>query len=121
MFVSGEGLKGIPCIEFQIPRKKPLFKNVQFMIPHFKYNSLYLNDKDISDFIKKYNTYFGFYKGTDSSSQYEWYDLNYITKERTEEIFERIAKEKPKDSEILIEWLNECVQESKGLYIIGHS
>lgn len=45
--------------------------------------------------------------------------VNYYTKEQAVDILQRIKKDKPKDYEILAEWLEKAVSEYNGFYFLG--
>jgi hypothetical protein len=70
-------------------------------------------------FFEAYLTYLVPTNAPNGTNEFSPYGVNYYTKAQTASILERIQKDKPKDSEILIPWLAKAVNEYNGFYLMG--
>ncbi len=82
-------------------------------------DSLLVDLDDDTVFFEAYLTYLMPTNAPNDTDEFSPYGVNYYTKEQTANILERIKKDKPKDSEILIPWLEKAVNEYNGFYFLG--
>ena len=113
MFKYNNERHGSSYIEFQYcEKKKRLFKKEKY----FRDDSLYIDVfHKFDEFYKIYNSYFDDYCLYPISE----IETNYYNETSTRLILESLKKDKPKYSERLIEWLEKCIKEYNGFYIIG--
>ena len=124
MFINSKERKGSGYIEIQNCIKKPtkgfFSKRTKFNnISHFKDTSLLISADDIDEFFEIYMEYFEPNTVPNKDTIFCFYGLNYYSKEQTEEILRKISKNKPKHSEVLVKWLEDCVKKYSGFYILG--
>lgn len=88
-------------------------------INNWQNDSLYIYVDDIEVFYLEYREFFycGIYNNL-KSGIVDVYGINYYETSLTDSLIERILEKKPKDYEILIEWLNRA-KEYNGFYILG--
>jgi hypothetical protein len=88
-------------------------------IHHFKEDSLYLYGDDMNTFYAIYGEIFqGGYYPNGECGPVDYCGINYYTLEQTMCIIEKLKKEKPADSQILLAWLSDAA-EYNGLYLLG--
>ena len=88
-------------------------------IENWKNDSLYVYIDDMDDFISQYSTAFGC--GTYNNLEtgcIDIYGINYYSMEQVNEIIENIVKDRPKEYEVLLAWLNGA-SAVNGFYVLG--
>lgn len=82
-------------------------------------DSLYVHGDDWDTFYKHYKTIFrnGVYPNL-KSGEIDWCGINYYTPEQVNEMIKALEKNKPKDYQVVSDWLNKAA-EFNGVYILG--
>ena len=116
-------LGGSDYIEFQLCKLKRGTKLEKIVsneaVKHWKNDSLYICGDDMEEFYAIYGEIFrdGYY-GNGERGIVDYCGINYYTLEQTMFIVERLKREKPKDFQILLDWLTD-VGKHNGIYLLG--
>ncbi len=88
-------------------------------IDHWKNDSLYICGDDMEEFYAIYGEIFrdGYYANGESGVV-DCCGINYYTLEQTMLIVEKLKREKPKDFQVLLDWLSDA-EEYNGIYLLG--
>ena len=88
-------------------------------IEHWKNDSLYIYGDDIEEFYGIYGEIFrdGYY-GNSERGIVDYCGINYYTLEQTMLIVETLKREKPKDFQVLLDWLTDA-EKYNGIYLLG--
>ena len=83
-------------------------------------DSLYISNKDIDVFLETYSDIFGkcICQDLKEYDRFDTFGINYYSKDRIDSIKEKLLKIKPKNYELMLDWLNEC-DKYNGFYILG--
>lgn len=114
---------GTDFIEIQYCELKPSFKINKIVsvnnIKHWNNKSLYIYIDDTEEFLILYKEILGngVYNNLKEGSVDE-YGMNYYSKEKIEIIKNKLKKIKPKEFEILLQWLEDG-KNYNGVYILG--
>lgn len=114
---------GTAFIEIQYCELKPSFKINKIVsvnnIKHWNNKSLYIYIDDIEEFLILYKEILGngVYNNLKEGSA-DAYGMNYYSKEKIEIIKNKLKKVKPKEFEILLQWLEDG-KNYNGIYILG--
>jgi hypothetical protein len=88
-------------------------------ITHWKKSSLYVSVDDWDNFINEYGEYFyGGIQGNTAQGGIDMHGINYFTLGKTVKILADILLNKPKDFQILVEFL-EKAKLKNGFYVLG--
>ena len=88
-------------------------------VNHWNNSSLYLHGDDMNEFLNSYKEIFT--NGCYNNGEYgivDMYGINYYSPQETANIIEKLKKNKPKDYEFLIQWLEKS-EKFNGFYILG--
>jgi beta-glucosidase/6-phospho-beta-glucosidase/beta-galactosidase len=82
-------------------------------------DSLYVCGDDWETFYKNYKNIFknGVYSNL-KNGEVDWCSINYYSPEQVEEMIKIIEEKKPKEYQVVLEWLNKA-KEFNGVYILG--
>ncbi len=82
-------------------------------------DSLYVYGDDWNAFYKHYQNIFknGVYPNL-KSGEIDWSGINYYSPKQVNEMIKAIEKNKPKDYQVVLDWLNKAT-EFNGVYILG--
>lgn len=106
--------------EFQYCKKKGSIASlVRRDFDFWQKDSLFVDLDDDTVFFEAYLTYLVPTHAPNGTDEFSPYGVNYYTKAQTADILERIRKDQPKDSEILIPWLAKAAEEYNGFYFLG--
>ena len=88
-------------------------------IDHWKNDSLYICGDDMEEFYAIYGEIFrdGYYANGERGVV-DCCGINYYTLEQTMLIVEKLKQEKPKDFQVLLDWLSDA-EEYNGIYLLG--
>lgn len=88
-------------------------------IKHWKNDSLYIYGDNMEEFYAVYGEIFrdGYY-GNGERGMVDCCGINYYTWEQTIAITEKLKKEKPKDFQVLLDWLADA-EAYNGMYLLG--
>lgn len=82
-------------------------------------DSLYVDTDFLNEFTAEYGKYLEPCISPDGSGRFCFYGLNYYSAGRAAEILAAIEAEKPREYEVIAEWLGKDIQEYNGFYILG--
>lgn len=88
-------------------------------ISHWQNSSLYVYGDDMEEFYREYGEIFryGYYSNGEQGMP-DCCGINYYTQEQMRQITEDIAEGKPKEWQVLLEWM-ENAGECNGMYLLG--
>lgn len=88
-------------------------------IVHWKNDSLYIYGDDMEMFYTLYGEIFrdGYYQNGERG-MVDYCGMNYFTLEQTMRIVELLKREKPKEFQVLLDWLADA-EMYNGLYLLG--
>lgn len=114
---------GTAFIEIQYCELKPSFKINKIVlvnnIKHWNNKSLYIYIDDIKEYLILYKEILGNGVYNNLKEGYvDEYGMNYYSKEKIEIIKNKLKKIKPKEFEILLQWLEDG-KNYNGVYILG--
>lgn len=106
--------------EFQYCKKKGSIPSlVKRDFDFWQKDSLFVDLDDDAAFFEAYLAYLVPTNAPNGTDEFCSCGVNYYTKAQTASILERIKKDKPKDSKILMPWLAKAVEEYNGFYLMG--
>ncbi len=88
-------------------------------ISHWDYSSLYIFDEDLDEFLKEYQDILPatLYNNLEEGSTPDCYGINYYSRSKEETLISRLQAAKPKEYEILLDWL--AAEPHNGFYMLG--
>ena len=73
----------------------------------------------MEEFFENYGLYLMETNAPNGTNKFYEYGVNYYTKEQTKVILDKIKETKPKDYEIIVDWLEKAINEYNGFYFMG--
>lgn len=120
MFISCKDRNGSAYYEFQYCKKDMILKKLLDKGYGFwAEDSLLVHTDDDEEFFKNYLKYLCFTNAPDGTNEFCEYGVNYYTREQTRAISEKIKEDRPKDFEILADWLYKAVTDYNGFFFLG--
>ena len=123
MFIPCLEREGTAYFEFQFCKKKSFIHRIFTAIVGWHVfwakDSLLVDALDDETFFKNYGEYIKYPTVKNRFQELDPFGVNYYTKEQTLSILEKIKKDKPKDFEVLVKWLEKAVTDYNGFYFLG--
>lgn len=120
MFITCSEKQGSAYFEFQYCKKEFDIKNtLKKDFSFWEKDSLLVHiDYDI-EFFDNYADYLKTPDHIENALKFDAYGVNYYTKEQALTILNMIKKDKPKDFEVFVEWLDKATTEYNGFFFLG--
>lgn len=121
MFIPYSEKKGSAYFEFKYCKREwPLKK----MLKPSGYecgekDSILVHINNDEQFFESYLKYLESTNAPNGTTEFCFYGVNYYTKEHTLVIIEQITKDKPREYEVLAEWLKKAAALYNGFYLLG--
>lgn len=120
MFIPCSEKQGSAYFELQYCKKewnikKILKKGYSF----WEKDSLLVHVDNDRNFFENYGDYLKAPNSPNGTQELDPHGVNYYTKEQTLVIIEQIIKDKPKEFEILVLWLEKAANDYNGFFFLG--
>lgn len=119
--VRRKKLGGTAYFEFQFCKKTGSVRELAKGKPYRPWleDSLYFYVDYDEIFFREYGEYFSSPTTPNGEHRFDYYGINYYTKEQAEDILKRIKADAPPESPALISWLENAAQEYNGFFLLG--
>ena len=120
MFIQYSEKKSSTCFEFQYCKKEwNIKKLVKKGYGFGEKDSLLVPIYNEKEFFENYSKYLEPTNAPNGTTEFCYYGVNYYTKEQALGIIAQIKKDKPKDFETLVVWLEKAIIDYNGFFFLG--